>query len=110
MSPLKRRGRELVCRTGTNAGSLLQLAPLRLVRFAGRRLSKGQLLYERRNGSFALQVTGHPDFDVPFGQDRLVPIPANSHCTPEEPGDVIVPNEEFYQELVAHPLQTISMQ
>jgi hypothetical protein len=31
-------------------------------------------LYERRNGCFVLQVTGHPDFGVPFGKDRLVPI------------------------------------
>jgi hypothetical protein len=39
-----------------------------------RRLPKHQLLYERRNGQFVLQVIGHPDFGVPFGQDRLVPI------------------------------------
>lgn len=39
-----------------------------------RQLPKGQLLYERRNGRFTLQVTGHPDFGVPFGQDRIVPI------------------------------------
>ncbi len=39
-----------------------------------RRLPHGQLLYERRNGQFVLQVTGHPDFGVPFGQDRIVPI------------------------------------
>jgi Plasmid encoded RepA protein len=39
-----------------------------------RRLPKGQLLYERRNGRFTLQMTGHPDFGVPFGQDRIVPI------------------------------------
>jgi hypothetical protein len=39
-----------------------------------RRLPKGQLIYERRNGRFTLQVTGHPDFGVPFGQDRIVPI------------------------------------
>lgn len=25
-------------------------------------------------GRFTLQVTGHPDFGVPFGQDRIVPI------------------------------------
>jgi hypothetical protein len=31
-------------------------------------------LYERRNGHFVLQLTGHPDFGLPFGQDRLVPI------------------------------------
>ena len=39
-----------------------------------RRPPAGQLLYERRNGHFVLQVTGHPDFGLPFGQDRLVPI------------------------------------
>ncbi|MGB7760800.1 MAG: replication protein RepA [Bryobacteraceae bacterium] len=33
-----------------------------------------QLLYERRNGRFVLQLTGHPDYGVPFGQDRIVPI------------------------------------
>ena len=39
-----------------------------------RRPPNGQLLYERRNGKFTLQLTGHPDFGLPFGQDRLVPI------------------------------------
>jgi hypothetical protein len=39
-----------------------------------RKLPYGQLVYERRNGQFLLQVTGHPDFGVPFGQDRIVPI------------------------------------
>jgi hypothetical protein len=39
-----------------------------------RRPPKGDLLFERRNGSFVLQITGHPDFGLPFGQDRLVPI------------------------------------
>jgi hypothetical protein len=39
-----------------------------------RRPPAGQLVYERRNGQFTLQVTGHPDFGIPFGQDRLVPI------------------------------------
>lgn len=39
-----------------------------------RKLPAGQLLYERRNGQFLLQVTGHPNFGVPFGQDRIVPI------------------------------------
>lgn len=39
-----------------------------------RRPPKDQLLFERRNGDFVLQVTGHPDFGLPFGQDRLVPI------------------------------------
>lgn len=31
-------------------------------------------VYERRNGLFTLQITGHPDFGLPYGQDRLVPI------------------------------------
>jgi len=32
------------------------------------------LVHERRNGQFLLQVTGHPTYGVPWGQDRLVPI------------------------------------
>ena len=39
-----------------------------------RRPPKDQLVYERRNGNIVLQVTGHPEFGLPFGQDRLVPI------------------------------------
>lgn len=39
-----------------------------------RRPPIGQFVYERRNGNFALQITGHPEFGLPFGQDRLVPI------------------------------------
>jgi hypothetical protein len=37
-----------------------------------RRPPKDQLLFERRNGHFKLQITGHPEFGLPFGQDRLV--------------------------------------
>src|SRR5579863_7793975 len=33
-----------------------------------------ELLYERRNGNFLLQITGHPTYGLPFGQDRIVPI------------------------------------
>jgi hypothetical protein len=32
------------------------------------------MLSERRNGNFVLQITGHPDYGLPFGQDRVVPI------------------------------------
>jgi hypothetical protein len=39
-----------------------------------RRLPPDQLLYERRNGQFVLQITGHPEYGLPFGQDRIVPI------------------------------------
>ncbi len=35
---------------------------------------KDQMLYERRNGNFVLQVTGHPNYGLPYGQDRVVPI------------------------------------
>ncbi len=31
-------------------------------------------MYERRNGNFVLQITGHPHYGLPYGQDRLVPI------------------------------------
>jgi Plasmid encoded RepA protein len=39
-----------------------------------RRPPKDELLYERRNGNFVLQITGHPNYGLPFGQDRVVPI------------------------------------
>ncbi|HEX4163905.1 MAG TPA: replication protein RepA [Bryobacteraceae bacterium] len=39
-----------------------------------RPLPQNQLIYQRRNGQFVLQITGHPDYGVPFGQDRIVPI------------------------------------
>ena len=39
-----------------------------------RPLPPGQLIYERRNGNLLLQITGHPEFGVPYGQDRIVPI------------------------------------
>jgi hypothetical protein len=29
---------------------------------------------ERRNGDFVLQITGHPNYGLPFGQDRIVPF------------------------------------
>jgi hypothetical protein len=34
----------------------------------------GCLLHERRNGRYVLQVTGHPNYGLPWGQDRLVPL------------------------------------
>jgi hypothetical protein len=35
---------------------------------------RNEMLYERRNGNFVLQITGHPNYGLPFGQDRIVPI------------------------------------
>jgi hypothetical protein len=70
------RGIELVRLKGDQSAQDLcfNSRPFVLCGLPVRRLPEGQLLYERRNGSFVLQVTGHPDFGVPFGQDRLVPI------------------------------------
>ena len=39
-----------------------------------KRPASGCLLHERRNGQFVLQVTGHPSYGLPWGQDRLVPL------------------------------------
>jgi hypothetical protein len=39
-----------------------------------RRPPKSQLSHTRRNGKFFLDITGHPRFGLPFGQDRLIPI------------------------------------
>jgi Plasmid encoded RepA protein. len=32
------------------------------------------LIHRRRNGHFFLHIQGHPDFGLPFGQDRLIAI------------------------------------
>jgi hypothetical protein len=37
-----------------------------------RRLPGGTLAYRRQNGRFCLEIAGHPDWGVPFGQDRLL--------------------------------------
>ncbi len=33
-----------------------------------------QFIYTRRNGNFLLEITAHPRFGLPYGQDRLIPI------------------------------------
>ncbi len=37
-----------------------------------RRPPRDQLMYERRNGSFVLQVTGQPQYGLPFGLSSLI--------------------------------------
>jgi len=37
-----------------------------------RRLPAGTLTYRRQNGRFCLEIAGHADWGVPFGQDRLL--------------------------------------
>lgn len=39
-----------------------------------RRPPADQLVHRRRNGKFFLHVVAHPDYGLPFGQDRLIPI------------------------------------
>ncbi len=39
-----------------------------------RRPAPSSLKYTRRNGRFVLEIIGHPDFGLPFGQDRLIPL------------------------------------
>lgn len=39
-----------------------------------RRPARDQLTYSRHSGKFFLRIIGHPDYGLPFGQDRLIPI------------------------------------
>jgi Plasmid encoded RepA protein len=39
-----------------------------------RRPNRNQLAYTRRNGHFSLSIVAHPEYGVPYGQDRLIPI------------------------------------
>lgn len=39
-----------------------------------RRPPQNQLCHCRHTGKFFLQITAHPQFGMPFGQDRLIPI------------------------------------
>jgi hypothetical protein len=72
----KAKGIELVRmnREQTSQTLCFSSRPFVLCGLPVRRLPPNQLLYERRNGRFVLQLTGHPDYGVPFGQDRIVPI------------------------------------
>jgi Replication initiator protein A len=54
--------------------SAFQARPFVLCGIPLRRPLKGELTYTRRNGRFFLQIAGHPQFGLPFGQDRLIPI------------------------------------
>jgi hypothetical protein len=63
-------------RTGRLAPKALGFAsrPFVLCGLPVKRPPAGTLLHERRNGQFVLQVTGHPEYGLPWGQDRLVPL------------------------------------
>ena len=66
---MRRLNRESACQ---NLG--FSSRPFVLCGLPVKRPSADCLLHERRNGHFVLQVTGHPSFGLPWGQDRLVPI------------------------------------
>jgi len=67
---------ELVRRQRSDSQQRLGFAsrPFVLCGLPIRRPPSSNLIYERRNGFFTMQITGHPDFGLPFGHDRLVPI------------------------------------
>ena len=39
-----------------------------------RKPPKSVLIHKRRNGKYRLDITGHPEYGLPYGQDRLIPI------------------------------------
>jgi hypothetical protein len=39
-----------------------------------RRPPAGSLQHIRHNGRFKLEIFGHPEYGLPFGQDRLIPV------------------------------------
>ena len=62
-------------RTNRNQGSqdvAFGARPFILCGVPIRPLPEGVLTYRRQNGKFCLEITDHPDWGVPFGQDRLV--------------------------------------
>jgi hypothetical protein len=61
-------------RDGANPNLGFASRPFVLCGLPIKRPAKGSLMHERRNGQFVLQVIGHPNYGVPWGQDRLVPI------------------------------------
>ena len=67
---------ELVRTRRENANQHIGFAsrPFVLCGLPVKRPPKGALLHERRNGQFLLQVNGHPQYGIPWRQDRLVPI------------------------------------
>ena len=68
-----------------------------------KRPPQGTLLHERRNGRFLLQVTGHPSYGLPWGQDRLVLIFLATLATRQKSRRVAFPS-------AADMLDTFAMQ
>ena len=51
-----------------------QARPFVLCGLPLRRPPATELVHRRRNGKFSLHIVAHPDYGLPFGQDRLIPI------------------------------------
>jgi hypothetical protein len=51
-----------------------QARPFVLCGIPLRRPLRSQLVHRRKNGKFFLEIVAHPNFGLPFGQDRLIPI------------------------------------
>ncbi|MGH9395732.1 MAG: replication protein RepA [Terriglobia bacterium] len=58
--------------------------PFALCGIPVRRPAKSSLEYSRQNGKFRLRVIGHPDYGLPFGQDRLLLIWIASMATSQK--------------------------
>jgi hypothetical protein len=67
-----------------------------------RKPKSSQLLYERRNRDFVLQITGHPNYGLPFGQDRVVPIYLATLAVRQQ-------NQTIRFRTAAHMLETFGM-
>jgi hypothetical protein len=57
-----------------SAGSRRKLSPLQPFAVLLKHPPKNVLLHIRRDGQFFLRVVGAPQFALPFGQDRLIPL------------------------------------
>jgi hypothetical protein len=80
ISPQKQRRLEAVEFVRGRAGDaknyplLFSSRPFLLCGLPLKRPPSGTLVHKRRNGGFILQVCGHPQYGLPFGQDRLIPL------------------------------------
>jgi Plasmid encoded RepA protein len=61
-------------RDGVNPNLGFASRPFVLCGLPIKRPAKGTLMHGRRNGQFVLQVIGHPNYGVPSGRHRLVPM------------------------------------
>jgi hypothetical protein len=61
-------------RDGNRTALAFHSRPFVLCGLPIRRPPADTLKYTRRNGRFKLDIVAHPDFGLPFGQDRLIPI------------------------------------